>query len=288
MKNLKLLIELTIICFTIFNATAQVDANSLLWKVEGENIKTSYVFGTFHILPEKDFVLKDKVTNAFNVSQLVVLELDMDDPNLQSNMMKVSMLDEGESLKTFMDENEYNVLDLHFKGKMGVGMENFTSFKPMVLSTMVMMSYLGEGLASYEATLIKLATEQNKEILGLETIEFQMSIFDEQPYDEQIDDIVKLLTEQESMKTMFDKMIALYKAEDISGLYDFMDDYFDGDIALQERMLANRNNNWIPKIREFSKDQSVFYGVGAGHLGGKTGVINLLKEAGYTVTPVID
>jgi len=62
--------------------------NSLLWKIEGKGIKTSYLMGTFHMLPQKDFLLKDKVKNAFKASDQIVLELDMDDPTMQSKMMQ--------------------------------------------------------------------------------------------------------------------------------------------------------------------------------------------------------
>ncbi|GHC45064.1 hypothetical protein GCM10008083_04670 [Ulvibacter litoralis] len=270
-----------------FNGKAQQE-NSLLWKVEGNGIKTSYVFGTFHMLPKEDFQLKQKVKNAIESSETIVLELDMDDPNLQSEMMKESVLSEGNSLKNFMDEQEYARLDAYFNEKMGVGMDKFVSFKPMVLSSMVMMTYLGKGFASYEGTLIEMAAAQQKEVKGLETVAFQMGMFDKQPYEDQIDDVVKLLVEDAFMKDMFAEMIALYKAEDIQNLYAYMDEYFDGDVELMERLLHERNANWIPKIGALSKEEAVFYGVGAGHLGGDKGVINLLKKEGYTVTPILE
>jgi hypothetical protein len=104
-------------------------------------------------------------------------------------------------------------------------------------------------------------------------------------------------------KELYAKMAKLYIAEDIEILYDymddfmdndieilydFMDDFMDNDIEMLKKFLDERNNKWIPEIAKFSKEHSVFYGFGAGHLGGKQGVVNLLKEAGYTVTPVLD
>jgi uncharacterized protein YbaP (TraB family) len=157
-----------------------------------------------------------------------------------------------------------------------------------MVSTMVMMGYMGKDVASYEVSLIALAKEQQKEIYGLETVASQMAIFDKQPYEEQLDDVVKLLKEEDFMKDMFTKMINLYKAEDIGGLYNYMDDYFDNDEAMMHRLLDERNQNWIPLIGQNSKEAGTFYGVGAGHLGGNQGVISLLKKAGYTVTPVTE
>lgn len=287
MKNLKSILAVCICMIAFANGNAQ-EKNSLLWKVEGENIKTSYVFGTFHMMPKEDFYLKQKVKDAVKSSETIVLELDMDDPNMQSEMMKLSMLAEGNSLKNHMDETEYETLDTYFKEKMGVGMDKLNTLKPLVLSTMIMMNYIGEGFASYEASLLELAAAQEKEVKGLETIAFQMGIFDEQSYEDQVDDIIKLLVEDTFMKNMFTEMIEQYKTEDIEKLYSSMDDYFDGDIALMNRMLQERNVNWIPKMVELSKNESVFYGVGAGHLGGEKGVVNLLKKEGYTVTPILE
>tara|TARA_R100000935_G_scaffold36196_1_gene57025 strand:+ start:135768 stop:136634 length:867 start_codon:yes stop_codon:yes gene_type:complete len=288
MKNLKNIFTLVALALGLITGFAQQNDNSLLWKVEGNGIKTSYVFGTFHMLPKKDFELQNKVTNALQNSEILVLELDMDDPKMQTEMMQLSALKDGKTLAEFMDAEEYTLIDTYLKEKMGMGLDSFKTFKPLLVSSMVMMGYLGADMASYEASLITMAKEQEKEIKGLETVAFQMGVFDEQPYDEQLDEVVKLLKEKDVMKDMFNEMIALYKNENIEGLYDYMDDFFNGDQAQLDRMLHARNQNWIPKMSEYSKEQTVFYGVGAGHLGGTLGVVNLLREAGYIVTPVLE
>ena len=287
MKNLKNTLALVLLLVTVFSVKAQQNDNSLLWKVEGKGIKTSYVFGTFHMIPKESFNLKDKVKNALAISQLMVLELDMDDPSLQSEMIKHSAMPEGTTLVEYMDKDEYVLIDTYLKGKLGAGLDQFKSFKPLMVSSMVMMGYMGKDLASYEASLIALATEQQKEIKGLETIEYQMGVFDKQPYDIQLDEVVKLLEEKDAMGNMFNEMIEHYTTEDIDGLYNYMDGYFTNEGQMDD-MLHTRNANWIPQIGNYSKDHSVFYGVGAGHLGGEKGVINLLRKAGYKVSPVLD
>jgi uncharacterized protein YbaP (TraB family) len=85
----------------------------------------------------------------------------------------------------------------------------------------------------------------------------------------------------------FQKLMQLYDSENIEGMESLM----QKDINLttskhKDKMLDNRNKNWIPKIEEFSKVQPTFYGVGAAHLAGENGVIKLLRKAGYTVTAV--
>lgn len=267
---------------------AQENNNSLLWKIEGDDIKTSYVFGTFHVLPKKDFEFKDKVKQAFSKTEAVVLELDMDDPNMQGEFMKHSMLTDGQELKSFMDDDEYVYLDTFFKDKMGFGMAQLNTLKPFTLSSMAMISKFGKDAASYEATILTMAAEAKKEVKGLETVEFQMSLFDKQSYEEQIDDIIKLLKDEEKEGLTFDDMVALYKTEDIDALYNFMNTYFEQDDEIIKLLLSDRNENWIDKMEAYAKAQSTFFAVGAGHLPGKKGVINLLKEAGFTVTPIFN
>jgi len=265
---------------------AQETDQSLLWKIEGDSIQTSYLFGTIHMLPQEDFVLKDKVKKAFNEAEVVYLELDMDDPSFMANMMKYSMLEEGDELKSHMDSTEYVFLNQYMNKNVGVGLKQLNRFKPLSLTSMIMTTLMGEQLASYELTFINMVKEAKKELKGLETIESQIAVFDEIPYDEQIDDIIKMLKSTEDTKKLYANMIEIYKAEDITKLFESMDDYFDNDKAMMKSLLFDRNENWVQQIPQISKEQKVFYAVGVGHLGGEKGVIKLLKIAGFKVTPV--
>jgi uncharacterized protein YbaP (TraB family) len=264
------------------------EESSLLWKVAGNGIQPSYIFGTFHLIPKADFIFKDKVEKAIKDSDITVLELDMDDPQMMSGMQTLMQLEDNKKLSAYMDEKEYEIIDTYLKEKMGIGMAAVNSFKPFAVSSMITISMMGKETVSYEAEIIKRTKAAQKEILGLETPEFQMGVFDVQPYDEQIDQVIEYLVDIEKVENMFDDMIAKYKKEDIQGLYNSMNGTFEMDPALQKALLDDRNIKWIDQIGEMSKDQKVFYGVGAGHLGGDQGLINLLRKAGYTVTPILE
>jgi len=273
---------------TTFNIVAQNNPKTNLWKIEGDNIKTSYLFGTIHMIPKKDFIVKDKVQKAFESSDKVVLEIDMDDPNYKVDFMKLSMLNEGELLKTYMSDDEFKILDTYLKEKTGVGVNNFNTFKPMMLMSVLTMTAIGGGpLESYEMSIINMAKSANKEVSGLENIADQINAFDEDPYEEQIDTLVEMVDNGNS-EELYNQLLQYYLAEDVDGMYDFMDDYMNDDIEGMKRFLDDRNNKWIPKMEAYSKDNAVFYAVGGAHLGGDQGVINLLKKAGYTVTPILD
>ena len=271
----------------VSSTLAQSD-KSLLYKIEGEDIKTSYLYGTIHVLPQKDFELKDKVKTAFNNAELVVLELDMDDPGMQIEMVSNAMMEGDESLNKLLGAEYYAKLDSVLKETMGIGVAPFNKWKPFMVSSMLLMKYVGEQPASFEGTFVQMAKSADKEILGLESVSEQLEIFDNIPYQDQADDIVDMLDNPDGMQDLYAEMVKVYKDEDIAEMYNMMDAYYEGDAEAMNLMLHTRNKNWIPKIAQFAKDKSTFFGVGAGHLGGDEGVISLLKEAGYTITPIVE
>ena len=258
---------------------------SLLWKIEGNDIQPSYLFGTFHLLPQEDFLLKDRVKSAFSESAQIVLELDMDDPGMQMEMMQHAAMKDGTTLDQLFTPADYKKLDEMLKSSMGFGLQMFNSFKPFMISSMLIQNYIEGTPASFEVTFVQMAKEAEKEILGLESVADQLNVFDEIPYAEQVQDIVDMLNDEGSIREMYAQMIELYQGEDLEGIYKFTSDYFDNEQE-EELLLNARNRDWIPKIGELAKEKSTFFGVGAAHLGGPEGVVNLLKRAGYTVTAV--
>ena len=270
-----------------FSLMAQ-EESSLLWKVEGNGIKPSYIFGTFHLIPKADFEFKEKVEKAIKDTEITVLELDMDNPKMMGGLQALMQLEGDKKLSAYMDEKEYEIIDTYLKEHMGIGMTAVNSFKPFAISSMITLSMMGKQTVSYETEIITRTKADQKEVIGLETPEFQIGVFDTQPYDEQIDQVIEYLEDEEKVATMFDDMIAKYKEEDIQGLYSAMNETFEMEPTFQKALLDDRNKNWIAKIGTISKEQKAFYGVGAGHLAGDQGVINLLRKAGYTVTPIVE
>jgi uncharacterized protein YbaP (TraB family) len=173
---------------------------------------------------------------------------------------------------------------------MGMSVKMLENVKPFFLTSMLYPKFIDCPMQSFEAELMKVASEQNEEIYGLETIEDQIQVFEDIPYEDQVKDLVR--TAKDNMaydKANFAKLLAIYKDENISAMLEIMnDDNYSSVTNYQDEILDNRNKNWIPRIKQYAEDQATFFGVGAGHLAGESGVINLLREAGYTVTAVRD
>ena len=261
--------------------------NSLLWKISGNGLdKPSYLYGTIHLTC--NYNVTDKLVKAFAETNQVVLEIDMDDPNMQAKMMQGVMMKGDNTIKSLLSEEDYELLGTFFKDNMGMGLGMFNKMKPMLVSAMLVTKMVPcESPVSFEAEFMKIAKEQNEEVRGLETVEYQMSVFDSIPYSEQLDNFVKMAKEGlEKSKSEFEKLNALYAKEDIEGLMKLMTEDEDMSAKFIDELLTKRNENWIPVIEGMSKEKPTFYGVGAMHLAGDQGVIKLLRKAGYTVEAV--
>ena len=84
----------------------------------------------------------------------------------------------------------------------------------------------------------------------------------------------------------FEEMIRLYREQDIHAMQNSISDEGSGIAAYEEILLKRRNRNWIPIMARMMREKTTFFAVGAGHLGGESGVIALLRTNGYRVEPV--
>lgn len=277
-------------CIAVLSFTglhAQELENSTLWKIEGNGIeKPSYLFGTIHITC--DATLDEDVKKALDETDQVVLEIDMDDPSLQTKMMSGMYMEDGKTIKDLVSEEDYKAIDSLFIKNIGMSVKLMETMKPTLLIATLYPKFLDCPMQSFEGELVKVAKAQNEEINGLESIEDQMKIFDEIPYEEQVKDLVRTAKDNLAFdKATFAEMLKAYESENITALVEFMNsDAYSVIANHRDVFLDNRNKNWIPKIGEYAKEKPTFFGVGAGHLAGEKGVIKLLRAAGYTVTAV--
>jgi uncharacterized protein YbaP (TraB family) len=290
-------ILLTFSCGNIFaqvnsgnqvHSTAKVGKNkSLLWEISGNGLKQpSYLFGTIHMICKEEFLLSEIVKQKFSSSKQVYLELDMDDPKLQATMMKEMQLPNNETLKSKFGEINFKKLDSFLKKELKMNLVMFDKFKPMMVMSLLTQRLLScPQMESYEMSFVKMAGEQKKELLGLERVEDQLGVFDAIPDSLEIRSIMNMVNDFESQKKEFSRMTTLYKLQDVEALYQLMVESPEM-MGSQELLLDRRNRNWIPVMEPAMKQSTTFFAVGAGHLAGKQGVLELLKKQGYKVKPI--
>ncbi len=279
---------LLVFCVLSVISRAQVPAeNSLLWEISGRGLaKPSYLFGTIHLICPTDFSLSDSLKSTLSRTQQVALEMDMDDPGMMAGMMKTMNMTAGNELKKLVTAQEYERLDRFFKDSVHVGLAMFERAKPFVLMGPLFNTVLDCQPQSYEMALVELAGKQKTEVIGIETLEEQMAIFDTIPYKDQAKMLLNLIDSLPSARKEFKTLIALYKAQNINALYGMTLKSEFGMEGNEEVMLFDRNRKWIPRIRRIASAKPTFFAVGAAHLGGEKGVIALLRKEGFQVRAV--
>jgi len=264
------------------------NANSLLWEISGKDLTTSsYLYGTIHVIPKKDFILTDLLKNRFAQTQQLALEVDMDNMLSMISALPEMFMDDDMTLEDLLTEEEYNRVDAHFANKGMGGLSMFNRMKPILVSSMMMeQGPTSEDMTSYEMELMDMAKDRQMAVHGLETAAFQMGVLDSIPYKAQAKMLVQSLDEQADGGAMYDEMVELYKNQDLKGLQAAVAAESEGVENFDHALLYIRNHNWIPVIAEMAKEKPTFFAVGAAHLPGEEGVIRLLQKAGYRVVPL--
>lgn len=266
---------------------AQDNANSLLWKISGNGLdKPSYIFGTIHITCEDKFAISEALQEAFDDTDLTVLELDMDDPNMVSEMQKNSVNPGMANISTNLTEEDKETINTFFKANYGADLSQFGVVKPFFLMSMVMLKTVTCPSKSYEQTFVEMSKAHDREVEGLETAEFQATLFDDIPQADQIQWLTESIAKFDEQADLLKRMMESHQKNDMEGLFNMiMDDPQFSQYA--DLLLYKRNEDWISKMSESAKAQPTFFAVGAGHLGSDNGVIALLKKEGYNVEPVV-
>ncbi|HRP88803.1 MAG TPA: TraB/GumN family protein [Edaphocola sp.] len=268
------------------------DEKSLLWKVSGNGLKApSYVFGTIHIICQDDYFWTPVMDAALKDAQKVCLEMKMDDPGLQMKVAGGLMNMNGKKLNEYFTESEYKNLENYFKEKVAMlPVSALPMMKPVFVYTLMSTNMFScENTKSYETEIMEKAKGDDKEILGLESAEEQLGFLTSMNEDSVVMTIKKMMTinpeANDSINHQFVEMINAYKAQDLNGITKSLE-MQSGAYMDKEVLLVNRNKNWISKMKEMMKKDKVFFAVGAAHLVGDNGVLNLLRKAGYTVEAV--
>lgn len=265
-------------------ALAQTE-NTLLWKVEGNGIKTpSYLFGTIHMLCKNEFELKEKVKGAFENTQKLVLELNFSDPSEMQKMQKLMFSDK--TLSSQLNEAERTKLDSLLKLHMRMGLQQLDRMSPTALVSLIAMQTLTcppTDIKVYEMELLQMALQKQRPVAGLETTEQQAAVMSRVMT---LPKIIAQLEQQSSHAELYQKMVNAYTSENLTQLAALIKDEQLMDAETEQSMLVERNVAWMQQLPTLMREQPTFVAVGAGHLVGKQGLIQLLKNGGFTVSPV--
>lgn len=273
------------------NFAQKIQEKSLLWEISGKNLtKPSYIFGTMHVMCQGDVVLTPEIEKSLQSADQIMMELDMDDPMIMFNMMGATLSKDGKTLTEKLGEDLSKKVDAILQERAKISLAMLDNLNLQALSMQLGLLGLSCPMElGYDMLLTQEAQKNGKEIFGLETVEEQLKILMGQSDEETLKAISFMANNFSEVEKELMTMVETYKARDVQKLYDIVfESYKDPkypQVKLEE-LLDNRNKNWIPILENAMKDKSLFIAVGAAHLAGENGVINLLRKQGYTVKAI--
>lgn len=259
----------------------------LLWKIEAPGARSSYLFGTIHSDDRRVTALPEPVIKALDASSRFTMEAIIDGEGLV-HMAEAMHFSDGRTLEQVVGKKLYaeSVKALAARGIPTLGVEKQKPWAVMMALSMPPPK-TGEYL---DLILQDRATRQNKPVSGLETIQEQLAVFDELPLPDQVALLKEAVQEQDIFEKELEEMIGAYLVRDIAALAEAGAKHKPVNDRLyrsvMDRLLTQRNTRMAARLGPILKDGSAFIAVGAAHLPGESGLLNLLEQAGYRVTPV--
>lgn len=260
-----------------------------LWKVSDADT-TIYLFGTIHALPDGVEWFGGPVEKAFNGSQELVTEIVEGEPAAtQKLVLEKATLPAGQTLRNQLAPKLRASYEAAL-GKIGLPPAVFDRFEPWFPAiNLVVLSLKQEGYTSLngvEAALDTKARALGRPHAALETMEYQLGVFDSLPVETQKRYLAAVVEQLPNAASDVGKMVDAWRKGDAEGLAVLMNADED-DPAIIEALLTNRNRIWSRWIRDrLDKPGTVFVAVGAGHLGGPGSVQEQLSALGITATRV--
>ena len=265
------------------NITGTYRGKTLLFEISGNGLsQPSYLFGTMHILCATDAKLSTNLRTIIKDSREIYFEIDMDNMGELMGAMKYLRMNDGVKISDLLTVEEYErVKDYFEKNKAMLPFSMMNRFKPYFVSSLIgekMMTC--EKKNGMEELIMRESKQYDKQIKGLETTEFQASIFDSIPYDKQAKDLLAYIDSIDNYRQITLEMVDVYREQDLDRMDSLMKKSDPGMESYMDLLLYDRNRRWVTLMPQVMKEGSVLFAVGAGHLPGDQGVIKLLQKKG--------
>jgi uncharacterized protein YbaP (TraB family) len=276
-------------------ASAQ-KTGSLLWKVSGNGLNSpSWIFGTHHLFPVSFLDSVAGVKQAFEQSEQMVGELLMNDMAAMAvEIQKAGMMPPDSTWQMLLSEDDYRLVDERLTAFFGAGLQAFGMFKPSMVSltyTAVFYQKIFPQVNPAEGADMwfqQQSVSRGIPIIGLETVQEQMDIFDMSSLKRQAADLVCMLQNMDFTEEDAQRLNRLYRSADLTGIGEIFREDGPCPMSAEQEVALNdaRNKRWLEKLPAIMAEKSTFVAVGCAHLVGEQGLLAGLEKAGYTVEAV--
>jgi uncharacterized protein len=282
-------------CAAILATLGQVDVapaqspRNFIWKVSSPT-GAIYVVGSVHLLTKDYYPLSPALEAAFKDSDLLVEEADLAEleaPASQFKLLSRGLLPGNQSLDKVISPATYELVTKRVEA-LGMPLEPLKRFKPWMLAlTLVQLEWQKagfDGSLGLDRHFYDRAKVDGKAVQGLETVDFQLSLFDGLSAEEQDRMLASSLEDVDAERANVVRLIDAWKAGDAATVERLMLDELKDDPVMHERLLVARNRAWLPKLDALlGRAGRAFVVVGAAHLVGPEGVLAMFRAKGYKV-----
>lgn len=287
-----------VLALAVFALASQAQ---LLWKVSGNGLgRPSYIMGTYHFAPAS---MMDKIPGmqqAFEGCDVVVGEIEkesMMSPETQALMAQAMIAPLDSTLDKLFTPEDYRIVEEVFNkyfGNMGVKLSQMNSLKPSAISVQMQAMQAVRHFPNFnESEVIDMAVQtrangMGRPSIGLETIEEQIDLLFNTPLTKQAEGLLDACKKDDLFKVQSSALVEAYMDQDLAKIESIMTDPALGgdDAEAMDALVYDRNRAWVVKLVKMMPERAALVCVGAGHLPGDQGLLQLLRDRGYTVEPM--
>lgn len=270
-------------------AAVQQATRSCLWTVNSQSNKI-YLLGSLHLLKPNAYPLAAAVEKAYADSRVIIFETDiaaLQTPGVQAKLLELGIYPAEQNLLQNLDGNTRQQLEKKMS-EIGLPLEQFSRFKPwfvaLTLTTLELQRMGYNPNYGIDVYFFNKASADGKEIGFLEPAAFQINLLGNMVEQDQYDFLSQTLNDLEVVNELAGDLVKSWKDGDADKLHELLSKSFKDYPHLHDRLLIQRNKNWVQQIEgAMRKNKNVLFVVGAGHLVGPESVVDLLKKKGYQV-----
>lgn len=262
-----------------------------LYRVSGNGLeKDSYLFGTHHVIPVSFLDSVPELFRAYNDCSTVIGEVMFNEEDVKKLMFEGYM---DRTIDELLSEEERALVDSQLVARLGISLDVLPKMRPAMINQMYTLAMIEKVCptmkdgVSMDMFFMKTAEELGMKVIGLETVEEQVKLlFHTQSLERQAELLVETMKNADGLLDDFRKLNEQYKKGDLEMIYEeFQKDTSGSAMTEGEKflMLGNRNIKWVEVIDKAMRKDACFVAVGAMHLVGEDGLIELLRERGYRV-----
>ncbi len=278
------------VLFIFFVSALFAQQNSLLWEISGNGInKPSYIYGTMHLRDSRLFCFPDSAQQKLDSCNVLALEVVIDFKDSKALMNAILVHDENQYLSKILTKQEYKKVKKAVRENCDLAtFIIIDKIRPLMLAASLMEAQMKNDVKYPMDIQFQLnAQEQGKRLYSLESAASQIAVLDKIPLAIQKQELLSVIDSMPQNKVMLDSMIQMYLRQDLEGLQQVPEGVSaEFDSLWQTELIDKRNEIMVNGIKTLLPNGNAFIAIGAAHLGGEKGIVNLLRKEGYVVRPV--